>query len=153
MELKEPASAEDAARRLRRALLRSLEHEAGTDQTTSVERAAAAGRLFNGLFERLSPVIGALGVRALALRAVALSKRQFAFLDERVVPLDRGDGFGEPLRACLQEQEPDVVTEAALTLFATAVNLLVTAIGEQLARSLLKDVWPDIRYEGPEYDK
>lgn len=129
---------------LRRILLRCLANEGGGDQAPSAARAVAAGRLLERMVERLSFVIGSLGVRALLLRALALSRREFAFLDgEHLVPLERSDGLGEPLRACLEAQAPDVVTKATLTVFTTVVDLLVSAIGSRLAWNLLRDVWPD----------
>lgn len=129
---------------LRRILLRWLADEGGGDQALSAARAVAAARLLERMTERLSVVIGSLGVQAILLRALALSRREFAFLSgEHLVPLERSDGMGEALRACLEAQRPEVVTRATLTLFTTVVKLLVAAIGERLAWSLLRDVWPD----------
>jgi hypothetical protein len=129
---------------LRRLLLSWLANEGGGDQTPSAARAVAAGRLLKRMVERLSVVIGSLGVRALFLRALAISRREYGFLDgEDLVPLERGDDMGAPLRACLEVQAPDVVTQATLALFTTVVDLLVSAIGNRLAWNLLRDVWPD----------
>lgn len=142
--MKTPESGDDRARGLRRSLARLLEHEAGEDYATSAARAAAAGRLLDRLCERLGLVIGSLGVRALLLRAVALGRHQFPFLEGAGLgAVAHSESMGEPLRMCLEPQEPEVVTDAALTVFAAVVNLLVTAIGERLAWRLLRDVWPE----------
>src|SRR5438876_9943584 len=85
----------DATPRVRRALTQLLERETGAGPTTSAVAAAAAGRMLERLSERLSLVLGSIGVHALVLRAVVLSKREFRLLGAHVVPLERGGGGGE----------------------------------------------------------
>ena len=131
------------ATRVRRALTQLLEHETGAGPTTSAVAAAAAGRVLERLSERLSLVLGSIGVNALVLRAVVLSKPEFPFLRTHVVPLVRGEGVGEALRTCLHEQEPEVIKEASVTILVTVMSLLVRALGERLTWSLLKQTWPD----------
>jgi hypothetical protein len=72
-----------------------------------------------------------------------LRRSEFAFLDERIVPGDNRDSLAEPLRACLQEREPDVIREVWMTLFTTFAGLLATVIGDRLTWSLLEQIWPD----------
>jgi hypothetical protein len=132
-----------ATPRLRRVATRLLAHEAGEEPTTSDALASASGRLLDRLTHRLAEVIGPAGVQAIFLRAVKLQKPEFAFLDERIIPRARGDSLAEPLRACLREQEPEVVQEVSVILFATFAGLLATVIGERLSWSLLKQIWPD----------
>jgi hypothetical protein len=129
--------------RMRPALTRLLIHEAGGDGANSQELAAASGRLLDRLSERLSVVIGRAGVEAILLRAVKLRKVDSPFLDERMFSREQDGRAGDFLRACLQEQASDTVREASVTLFATFAGLLATVIGEKLARSLLRDVWPE----------
>ena len=128
----------DVAPRLREALARLLEHEA--DAATSHELAAAAGRLLERLARRLGLVIGQAGVQALFIRAVKLRTREFPFLGD--CALGRNGSLGEPMRACLEGQEPEAITAVWPTLFTTFANLLAALIGERLAWSLLRDVWP-----------
>ena len=132
-----------ATPRLRRVATHLLAHEAGGEPATSETLAAAAGRLLDRMSRRLAEVIGPVGVEAIFLRAVKLRKAEFAFLDERIVPSERGDNLSEPLRACLREQEPDVIQEVSVLLFATFAGLLTTVIGDRLAWSLLQQIWPD----------
>lgn len=139
----EPAELNHATPRLRRAATRLLAHEAGAAAASSAQLAAASERLFDRLSRRLAPVVGHAGVKALFLRAVNLCKREFPFFDERIVPVERGESGGEPLRACLQGQKPEVIKEASVTLFATFAGLLATVIGERLAWQLLLDAWPE----------
>ncbi len=132
-----------ATPRLRGAVMRLLGHEAGGDGASSEDLAAASGRLLDLLSQRLAEVIGHGGVNALLLRAVSLSKREFPFLDELIFPVERGGSSGEPFHACLHGQEPAVIRTASVTLLATVAGLLVTVVGERLAWSLLREVWPE----------
>jgi hypothetical protein len=133
-----------ATPRLRRAATQLLAREAeGGQPATSENLAAAAGRLLDGLSQRLAEVIGHSGVQAVFLRAVNLCRPAFPFLDERMVPLERGQSMAAPLRACLEEQAPELIREASVTLFATFGGLLATVIGDRLTWSLLQQVWPD----------
>lgn len=128
---------------LRRGMTQLLGDEAGGDGASSEDLAAASGRLLDRLSQRLSVVIGGAGVEALLLRAVTLRKADFPFLDERMFSRAQGGSAGDSLRARLQEQEPGVIREVSVTLFATFGGLLTTVIGERLASSLLRDVWPE----------
>lgn len=138
-----PAEMKYATPRLRQAATRLLARETDGQPATSENLAAAAGRLLDALSQKLAQVIGHSGVKAVFLRAVNLCKPEFPFLDERIVPLERGDGMAEPLRACLREQNPEVIREVSVTLFATFAGLLATVIGDRLALSLLQQSWPD----------
>lgn len=137
-----PVPTRYATPRWRRAATRLLAHEAGAEPATSANLAAASGRLLGELSRRLAQVIGHAGVKAVFLRAVNLCKPEFPFLDEGIVPLERGEGMAEPLRACLREQAPDVIREVSVTLFATFAGLLATVIGDRLTLSLLQQIWP-----------
>lgn len=132
-----------ATPRLRRVATRVLAHEAGGEPATSENLAAASGRLLDRLSQRLAEVIGPAGVQAIFLRAVKLRKPEYAFLDERIIPRERDGSLAEPLRACLQEQEPEVIREVSVILFATFTGLLAAVIGDRLTWSLLQQIWPD----------
>jgi hypothetical protein len=132
-----------ATPRLHRAVTRLLVHDAGGDGASAEDLAASSGRLLDRLSQRLSVVIGRAGVEALWLRAVKLRKADFPFLDERMFSREQGDSAGDILRARLQEQGAHVIREASVTLFATVAGLLATVIGERLAWSLMRDVWPE----------
>jgi len=129
-------------------MARLLAHEARGDDADSQVLAAAAGRLLDQLSERLAVVIGRAGIDALVLRALKLRKPDFPFLSEQLFSREKGESTGDVLRARLQGQEPDIVREVWVTVFATTAGLLVTVIGERLAWSLLREVWPDARLSG-----
>jgi hypothetical protein len=120
--------------------MRLLAHEAGEDPGTSEHLAAASGRLMDRLLEHLARVIGRAGIEALWFRAVKLRKPAFPFLDEGILARENT----KPLRVCLQEQEPEVIREVAVMLFATIAGLLETVVGEALTWKLLQSAWPDI---------
>lgn len=132
-----------ATPRLRRDVMRLLAHEAGGGAANSAALAAAAGRLLDRLTERLSVVIAGAGVEAIFRRAVMLRKPGVPFLDEGLFSRAKDESIGDALRARLQGQGPDVVREVSVTLLATMAGLLVTVIGERLAWSLLREIWPE----------
>lgn len=132
-----------ATPRLRRAATRLLAHEAGGEPASPERLIAASARLLGRLAHQIALVIGPLGVEAIFRRAVKLRKSEFAFLDERIIPPERGDSLVEPLRACLQEQEPETIREVSVVVFATFAGLLATVIGDRLTWSLLQQIWPD----------
>jgi hypothetical protein len=123
-------------------MTRVLGREAGGDGASAEDLAEASGRLLDRLSERLSIVIGRAGVDALVLRAVKLRNPEFPFLDERTVVGDSGRA-GDGLRARLQGQDADVISEVSITLFTTFAGLLAAIIGERLAWGLLCEVWPE----------
>jgi hypothetical protein len=129
---------------LRRVATRLLAHETDGHPATSENLAAASGRLLDELSQRLAEVIGHAGTQAVFLRAVNLCKPEFPFLDERIVPVEWGEGIAEPLRTCLQAQTPAVIGGVSVTLFATFAGLLATVIGDRLTLSLVQQIWPDI---------
>ena len=132
-----------ASARLRRVATRLLAQETGGGPGTSESLAAASGRLLEKLSQRLGQVVGPAGVQSIFLRAVRLRKAEFVFLDHRIQPSDNRESLAEPLRACLQEQEPDVIREVSVALFATFAGLLANVIGDRLTWSLLQQIWPD----------
>ena len=132
-----------ATPRLRRAATRLLEHEAGGEQATAEELAAASGRLLDRLSQRLTQIIGPAGVEAILLRTVKMRRIEFPFLGDPLVPGPNHESAGEALRARLRELDPDVIRDASVLLVATFAGVLATVIGERLASSLLRDLWPD----------
>jgi hypothetical protein len=128
--------------RLHQAATRVLVHEAGGVHTTSL-LAAAAGRLLDGLFQQPAQLIGQAGVQALLVHAVRLRRREFPFLDESMFFPQNGESPGEALCARLQEQDPEMIMKASVTLFATTADVLATLIGERLVWDFVQDAWPE----------
>ena len=132
-----------ATPQLRRTAAQLLGHEASAAPATPEHLAAAAGRLLDTLWQRLAEVIGPVGVQAVFLRTVTLVRPDFAFLDERMVLRGRGESLAEPLRACLREQDPEIIQEVSVILFATFAGVLATVVGDRLVWNLLQQTWPD----------
>ena len=126
---------------LRRAAVRLFAHEAGDEPATSERLADASVWLIDRLSERLAEVIGRAGIEAIWLRAIRLRMAEFAFLEKCIRGSD--SSRSESLRACLREQEPDVIREASVILFATIVGVLGTVVGEALAWKLMQSAWPE----------
>ena len=126
----------------RQAARRLLEREVDDTRATPEHLAAAAGRLLTRLSTHLAQVIGGVGMDALWLRAVKLQLPSFPFL-EACVMSQEGTTPGTLLSACLHDQEPEIIREAVVMLFATVGGLLATLIGDTLARSLMQEVWPE----------
>jgi hypothetical protein len=125
-----------AAPPLRRAALRLLAYEAGDEPATSERLAAASTRLIDRLSERLAEVIGGAGIEAIWLRAIRLRMAEFPFLEKCI--RGSGNSRSEALRACLTEQEPDIIREASVLVFATIAGLLGTVVGEALTWKLCR---------------
>ena len=138
--------------RLHRVATRLLSHEARGDPATSEALAAAAGRVLDRMSHRLGEILGPLGVQAILLRAMKLRKAEFAFIDDLVISVARGDSLAEPLRALLQEREPKVITEVAVSLVATFTGLVATVSGDRLTWTLLRQIWAEALLADEEAD-
>jgi len=107
-------------------------------------RAAAVAHAYEKLAERLSPLIGTAGVRALLARSVKLTKADFPCFATLVVPVDHADHSGatEQLAACLRTLEPEASSAAAAALFGCLLGLLNGFIGERLVQQILRGAFP-----------
>ena len=140
---------------LRQLAVRVLMQQAGPDADTAA-LAAATRRAYDELARVVAPLIGQVGVDALAGRALHLAQREYPWLvhtrGDTPAWTERTPGNPPPEQAerpfaqvifCLERQDPAVATEAAGAVFATFTGLLVTFIGEPLTARLLRKAWPD----------
>jgi hypothetical protein len=126
---------------LRQLALKVLAQHAGS--TAGAEAlAAAARRAYDDLARVSAPLIGQVGVEALAGRALHLAQREYPWLVQTREPKQAERPFAQVI-ACLERQDPAVAIEAAGAVFATFTGLLVTFIGEPLTARLLRQAWPD----------
>ena len=114
--------------------------EAREGGATAEDYAAAAGRIHEKLFARLTALVGAAAARALFLRSLRLTAVEFPYLGK--VVLDPNSAESEPLVQCLRAQEPEAVEEATVALCAALLSLLETLIGERLTANVLRSAWP-----------
>jgi len=126
---------------LRQLAVRVLLHEAG-QSPDSAALAAAARRSFDELARVLAPLIGQVGIDALAARAVHLAQREYPWLAKMRDP-EQTDGPFAHVGVALEHQEPALATEAAASVLATFTGLLVTMIGESLTARVTRQAWPD----------
>ncbi|MBA3297729.1 MAG: hypothetical protein H0U19_12420 [Acidobacteria bacterium] len=103
--------------------------------------AAAAQRAFDDLARVSVPLIGQVGVEALAGRAVHLAQREHQWLVCTRAPEQPEELFAQ-VASCIERQDPAVATEGAGAVFAALTRLLVTFIGEPLTARLLRQAWP-----------
>ncbi|MDQ3155992.1 MAG: hypothetical protein M3Q98_04615 [Actinomycetota bacterium] len=140
---------------LRTLALKVLAQHAGS-AAGSKALAAAARRAYDDLARVSAPLIGQVGVDALAGRATHLARRDYPWLldtrESTPARIERTPGTPPPEPAegpfaqvifCLERQDPAVAAEAAGAVFATFAGLLVTFIGEPLTSGLLRKAWPD----------
>lgn len=106
------------------------------------ERAAAAARVYEKLQLHLAPLVGGTGFRALFARSITLTAPRFPFL-AGLTEVKPDDAAGA-LRACLQAETPEVVTEVAVSVFGAFLSLLATYVGERLTAQLLRAAWPSL---------
>jgi hypothetical protein len=117
-----------------------LVHHAGPD-ADAASLAAAARRSFDELTTVLAPLIGQIGIDALAGRAVHLAQREYPWLANTRDPKNT-DGPIAMVITSLQQHDAALAIEAAAAVLATFVRLLVTMIGEPLTARLMRQAWP-----------
>jgi hypothetical protein len=127
-----PSEPHERARRL-------LLHEAtGAEDPRDI--AAAAERVCAKLRDELTLLIGAGGVGALASRALRLARREFPHLDGVEGPDGCYTGLVEALEGC-SAAEAQAASSAVIENF---LGLLVSLVGEELAMTPVRRLWPGI---------
>lgn len=95
------------------------------------------------LHERLDPLIGTGGFRALLARALHLATKDFPWLDAvRVEEHPSCELKG--LREAVKGSDAAAVNGALVLVLANIIWLLVTFIGEDITLGLVRDVWPEM---------
>jgi len=120
----------NAARRL-------IAGEPGDASDKVAERAAQACERFANHLARL---LGTTGAQLLLRRSVALASAQFPWLSVAQAP---GDTVSA-LRTAMEQQAPELITEAFVAVLSAFVGLLERLIGEGLVARQLNDVWPTV---------
>jgi hypothetical protein len=105
--------------------------------------AAAARRLCEQLALHVTPIIGDTGVAAICARVLDLAERQFPSLASLPASDHQWDGPLNRVQAFVEQHEPAVATNAAVTVLTLAGELLATLIGETLTTGLLHEAWSD----------
>lgn len=93
------------------------------------------------LHERLDPLIGAGGFRALLARALHLAAKEFPWLDAVSVEEHPACEL-KRLREAVKGPDAAAVNGALALVLANIIWLLVTFIGDDIAFGLVREVWP-----------
>jgi hypothetical protein len=124
-----------------RAVARRLLEQEPPREPGAEERAAAAVRVYERLFERLSPVIGVAGIRAVLARSARLTKAEYPCFEAAGVASERAS---EVLHGCLVRLDERELEDAAAALYGTLLGLLNSFIGKRLVWQVLRSAFPGI---------
>jgi hypothetical protein len=119
-----------------------LAYEAGGGSDPS-QMASALDGVFRKLHHQLARVVGDLGVRLIARRAVAVTRVEFPFL--AADPDPEADEYLKGLRESLRGHEPMIVTEALTALLINLLAVLRGLLGDDLTHVFLRDAWPEVK--------
>lgn len=127
---------------------RLLEHEARNGDGAADDHAAAAGRVYEALFEAFAPVIGARGIHALLARSLKLAGADAPCLGELELTDQRPESGAEvalqQLVSCLGKLDSEAASKAATALYANLFGLMTRFIGERLVFQMMKSAFPVI---------
>ena len=126
---------------LRQVAVRVLMRHAGPDADAAA-LAAAARRAYDELARVLVPIIGQVGIDALAARALHLAQQEYPWLPKTRDP-EPVNGTFTHVGSALEQQDAALATEAAAAVLATLTGLLATFVGESLTSRLMRKAWPD----------
>jgi hypothetical protein len=115
-------------------------------QTQDVVESAV--RAWQGLAERLSPIIGEGGFRALYARSMHLTQAAFPWLSVLSPQSRASEPLFASLRQSLELQNPTLAAEAHRALLLTFTGLLGSLIGGVLAARLVQEAPPDSSTDG-----
>jgi hypothetical protein len=118
-----------------------LTRRAGPDADAAA-LAAAVRRASDELARALAPLMGRLGIEAIAGRAVHLVQREYPWLAAARDSEQAEELFGQ-ISLSLAQQDSAVAADAAAAVLATFTGLVVRLIGEPLAIRLMRQAWPD----------
>lgn len=117
---------------------------AGVEDPAAAARLAVVG-VYERLAERLSPLIGAAGLRALLARSARLSVQEYPCLRILSVSVDAtlpAASVVEQLATSFGDLDAVHASEAAAALYGTLIGLLTSFIGERLVGQVLQSAFP-----------
>lgn len=111
----------------------------------SVTRVAAdAVQACERLSQHFARIIGEIGTHALLARSAVLTSARFPWLAGAIPRTASADSPWAALRAAMEQQEPQVASDAFVDLLSTFIELLGRLIGDGLAARLLHELWPEL---------
>ena len=121
---------------------------AGLETPTAIDAARAGERVFSQVSDNLVRWIGPDGSQALFARALVLAQAQRSALNAIPAPA-RSGLFLESLAATVDPQDTNTVTDAAVMILATLIELLGRLIGNDLAIRLVLERAPGVNPSQP----
>jgi hypothetical protein len=127
----------------RRESVRRLFVEAAGPSEHSKEAAAnAAVAIFEKLWQKISLLVGRSGANALLDRAIRQAGEAMV-MHEPCSHEPHGSDLLARLRLSFAAVDEGIVIEGSITLFGLFIANLARFIGESLAESVLRDLWPE----------
>ena len=120
---------------------RLVAYEARGNKSPEAETPTAVFSVIDKLRPQLAALMGTVGFRALASRALALANEEVPWL--RAVHV-KADGSFEGLHELAKQVTPDKIFEGKIVLLAQLFGLLAAFIGEDLTLQLVREVWPKL---------
>src|SRR6185312_7598971 len=108
------------------------------NKSPEAETPTAVFSVIDKLRPQLAALMGTVGFRALASRALALANAEVPWL--RAVHV-KADGSFEGLAELEAQVDPEEIFEGGIVLLAQLLGLLVAFIGEDLTLRLVREVW------------
>lgn len=108
-------------------------------ERSAQEVAESAARAWQGLAERLAPIIGERGFRALYARSLHLTQQVIPWMPLAPSGVDASALPFSSLKESLQNQHPALAEDAHRVLLATFTALLNSLIGETLTARLVHE--------------
>jgi hypothetical protein len=119
----------------------AVEPGAGDSSKHVAERATQA---CEQLADHMSRLLGETGVQMLFSRSVTIASAQIAWLRGLASTTGQPTTTFSALRAAMDQQPPESITEAFVAILSTLVGLLKRLIGDGLVDRLLSEVWPSV---------
>ena len=126
---------------------RLLVHEA-KNSPSPAKLAEALEVCCQRLHNRLDPLVGAGGFRALLDRALFLAKKEHAWLNGVEIQIYPGCEL-KALNEAMAGRQPAEIRETLSIILANVIWLLVTFIGEDIVYALIEEAWPGTKIAPP----
>lgn len=111
------------------------------DGNSSKQDAERAMQACDRLANHLSRLLGETGVQMLFARSLVIASAHHPWLPSST---EQPATATSALRDAMEQQEPESIAEAFVTILSTLIDLLKRLIGDGLVDRLLNEVWPSV---------
>lgn len=113
-------------------------------ERVAADERVAASRLFARMFQELAPLVGERGVIAVFARSTVHAKKRYDGLTKLTITVDSLEAVGEALRKHFDAATGEHVSQGAVELCATFLELMSRLVGQDLILQLIQRAWPDV---------